>query len=228
MSSIVLVLVSCTTLVIGVHQSSARDVFISIGCSVVSGAVLVLSVRARKAATVYPYAGLAFSEEPPLPPAACLDLADAGGSMPSPAPSQTISPPAPPLAAPSPFHAAVGLQAPGPGSLGRLRRRPLAGSGSPRPPLTTALQDSGAGARRSDANACAAGRRPKSDSRSAPAAPAKAAAARTKARVPPGVPTKAVARKAAGANGSSGNRQVSANGTGPAKQARPEERAVRP
>ena len=203
-SSIILVLTSCMTLVFALRQSSARDVGISIACGVVSGAVLVMSVKTRSAARLVEagtgYADLSDSGVPPfLPdepvlfriadatvagsyngaqpeatPAWGLHVAHAGVPVPPPVPVQ-VSPAAPPLE----VARALDLQVPAPGALGRIRRPPLAGSEGTRVPLSA--HDPEPGARRSGGEACGAVRRSESDSLSASAVPGKAAAGRRRA-----------------------------------------------
>ena len=205
-SSIILVLTSCMTLVFALRQSSSRDVGISIACGVVSGAVLVMSIKSRLAARLAEagagYADLPGSGAPPfLPdepvlfriadatvaglyngaqpaamPVSGLDVAHAGVPVPSPVPVQ-VSPAASPLEAAR----ALDLQVPAPGALGRIRRRPLAGSEGTRAPLPLSAQDPEPGARRSGGEACGAVRRSKSDSQSASAVPGKVAAGRRRA-----------------------------------------------
>jgi hypothetical protein len=134
----------------------------------------------------------------------------------------------------SPFEPALDLKAPGPGMLGRLRRRPLTASQTPRPPLTTRAEEPRPRVRRSSGDECAAASRP----RSASVAPTRAAegprgGAVTKARAPAGpstarsrTPGKAATKKAAGTTGPSGPRKGSRSGAGPAKQARPQKNAA--
>lgn len=240
LSSVILVLVACATLVMGVRDSSMGVVLISIGCGAVSGAVLVISVKARTASggddaeaggpppplprtgrAVIFDATVAHDWNPwpaPAAPTSGPQVADAdASSVPAQALAVVPEPPAP-TAASSPSGPPLDLVAPGPGVLGRLRRRPLAVTESPGPPLTTRPDVAGPGARRSNGEACAAGRRPKSDSQSPAAVPAKAAggtrgSAGAKARVPtpgPSTPRSRAAPKSAA-------RKAAANGAGPAK-----------
>ncbi len=249
-ASVILALVGCATLVLGVRESSASVAYISLGCSVVAGAVLVMSVRARSAvkgrrreATV--------AEEPQSPPtysaqSAVFDqtVADAWAesSAPTPVPEPTdaygsrFATVVPPLAPPtllSMSHLVVepvlGLKTPGPAVIGRLRRRPFGGSDNPRPGLATPAEEIGPRAHRSNGEACSAAPRPKSHPRPVPAEPKRTVAGSkrsgvTKARVPPGPSTngKTVARKAAGTAAASGVRQASRNGAGPAKRTPPQ------
>lgn len=260
-ASVILVLVGCATLVLGVRESSASVAYISLGCSVVAGAVLVMSVRARSAVKGRRTEATT-AEEPQSPPtysaqSALFDQTVAHTWAESPAPTPDTEPTnaygsrstsataVPPFAPPtllSMSHVVVepvpGLKTPGPGVIGRVRRRPFGGSDNPRPGLTMPAEEIGPRAHRSNGETCLAGPRPKSHLRPGPAEPERTAAGSkrsgaTKARVSPGPSTngsranaKAGAQKAAGTARASGGRPASRNGAGPTKRAQPQRQAA--
>jgi hypothetical protein len=242
-SSVLLVLVSAMTMVIGARDASMRVALISMGCALVSAAVLVMSVRARTAAWDRDDEAVAEQDafrDAPLPssrpghaaaPTGTASQAETGPpaapgrdpvgtaeSAPGPTPAAPPSRPAPTPAAPpsgpnvvapgasSVLETVLGLQAPGPGVLGRLRRPPLVGSATPRASLATRADDSRANGRRPGGEACAVPRQPKSVPASASAGPRKQARTR-------------------GAGEGNASVRPAPNRSAPAKQARPREKA---
>ena len=150
---------------------------------------------------------------PPAPPA--RDPVGAVESVPTPTPPSSPlapTPGAPPSGpnvvangASTVLETVLGLQAPGPGVLGRLRRPPLLGSATPRAPLAARAEDSRPNGRRSGGEACAVPRQPTSVPASASGGPRK----RPRTR---------------GAAGDNARVRPAPNGSAPAKQARPREK----
>ena len=243
LSSTLLVAVSCMTLAMGVRDSSMRVVFISIGCGIVSGAVLIASIKGRTEGAHGRPAGTAdgyvpvvsdplrpstrpahtvtFTGTVPLGEPAWRQPPDPGqaaarGSLPP-----TVAPDSAPLRAPSPEEPPLDLQAPGPGFIGRLRRPQLMGGAGPGPPVSSPPEDVRPSARRSSGEACASTRQPRAATPPASAVPRKSGErsrteAGAKSRVPPGA---SAARSRATGTPAAGN------GTVPARQARPPTKA---
>ena len=272
-ASFALLLVASVMLVIGLLQSSMQVVFLALGGNVVAGIALAVSVlrgrstasppRARK--TTLGLTGMFANSRIglPAPPASTsspTDSTDDRASIGAPAaPPPPPPPPSPPPPRPSPrfpLDPTVELKAPGPGLLGRLRRRPLAERETSRPPLTALGDDARPTTRKSRGERRPASSRPspgststksvaKPRSRSTSVSPEKVAdrstrAAESKVRVPPGTSAsrpratgepatrgRAASEKTARAAGPPGARQAS-RARGAAKtQARPVRKAAR-
>jgi hypothetical protein len=150
-ASFALLLVASVLLVIGLLQSSMPIVCLALGGNVVAGLALAVSVLRGRSTASPPtqpmptpgHTGTFANSRigPPAPPvskSSDTDSTDDRGSF----GASAAAPPPPPPSARSPLEPPAGLQAPGPGLLGRLRRRPPAERESSRPPLTALAEDS--------------------------------------------------------------------------------------